>query len=98
MALKIGRALAVARQLDMLWENWRQLIALGFLEGNTVTIEGHTGSTLEARHGLGRVPRGWIVLRSRNLIVYYESAADSSTITFEVSPVSTSNTLTLLVY
>lgn len=92
LALKIGRKLDVSRQLDMIWENFRQLIALSFLsEGNEVHISGVASgaSTVSVSHGLGRVPRGYLVTRQVKAIVLYEVSSDASSITFDLEGFST---------
>lgn len=85
MTLKLARKQDPARMFDVLWDNWRQAIALGFLGGNEVTVVGAgTGSfSKTVRHGLGRAVRGFLFTRLTNAVIYYESSSDATEITFE---------------
>ena len=84
MSLTNGRRLPNDRQLDLIWDNFAQLRDLGFLDGNEVTIDGIASgtSTVTVQHGLGRVPRGYIVTRQILAIVLYEVSATATEITF----------------
>lgn len=82
-----GQLLDVVRQLNVARvaiENvGRRLHAVGFLDGALVEDVSFTASeTTDIHHGLGRVPKGWKVLRARSAAArLYESATAEPTST-----------------
>lgn len=84
MPLINGRRLPQDRQNDLLWDNFTELQRLGFLEGNEVTISDVASgtSTVTVQHGLGRIPRGYLVIDQVLATVLYSEARTSTDITF----------------
>lgn len=87
MALENGRRLPQERQNDLVWDGFTHLKGLGFLEGNEVTATGLAIGTqsVTLQHGLGRIPRGFLVTRSVYAFVLYEESSTTSEITFSVA-------------
>lgn len=101
MALKIANKIGVQRQLDVLWDNFRHLLALQFLVGEQIDATDQIAvgaGTLEMRHGLGRVPRGFITLDHASCIILHRSGWTATTISFVTTGYAATNYLRLMVY
>lgn len=101
MALKVARKLEQQRQADVMWDNFRSLIALQFLDGKVFDIDSLSSGadTYELIHGLGRVPTGWMLLGGVQVSGIYVSASDNTTLTIEYTGQGSGDrTLRVLVY
>ncbi len=52
------------RMRTALWDNWRSQVA-GFLNGDLITGQAIAVGDTQLSHRLGRVPRGYIILREQ---------------------------------
>lgn len=104
MPIKLARKQLVARQLDLIWDNWRQLINLRFLDGTVVEvtedIPSGSGNLITCYHGLGRIPQGFVPLQQHGVQLRWSRDETATEIVFDTegSSVVTDRKFRALVY